>query len=54
MPTIGVVDIVLILLFAILGLVVGSFLNVCIDRLPRNKSIVFPPSHCEAVEHRLA
>jgi leader peptidase (prepilin peptidase) / N-methyltransferase len=54
MPTIGVVDIVLILLFALIGLVVGSFLNVCIDRLPRNESIVKPPSHCEVCGHRLA
>lgn len=28
------------------GLVVGSFLNVCIVRLPRGRSIVKPPSHC--------
>lgn len=28
------------------GLVVGSFLNVCIWRLPRNESIVWPGSHC--------
>lgn len=28
------------------GLVVGSFLNVCIARLPRHESIVTPPSHC--------
>ncbi|HEX9020849.1 MAG TPA: prepilin peptidase [Nitrospirota bacterium] len=28
------------------GLVVGSFLNVCIVRLPRGRSIVTPPSHC--------
>jgi len=28
------------------GLVVGSFLNVCIYRLPRNESIVWPGSHC--------
>ncbi len=28
------------------GLVVGSFLNVCIVRLPRGGSIVTPPSHC--------
>ena len=34
------------LLFFIIGAVVGSFLNVCIYRLPRGESIVFPPSHC--------
>ena len=28
------------------GLIVGSFLNVCIVRLPRGGSIVHPPSHC--------
>ncbi len=32
-------------LFA-LGLCVGSFLNVCIHRLPAGKSLVWPPSHC--------
>jgi leader peptidase (prepilin peptidase)/N-methyltransferase len=31
---------------AILGLAVGSFLNVCIHRLPRKASIVHPPSGC--------
>jgi leader peptidase (prepilin peptidase)/N-methyltransferase len=30
----------------ILGLSVGSFLNVCIHRLPKDKSIVRPRSHC--------
>ena len=47
-------EIVLIIIFALLGLAVGSFLNVCIDRLPQNKSIAFPPSHCEACQHKLA
>jgi len=28
------------------GLIIGSFLNVCIYRLPRRESIAFPPSHC--------
>ena len=34
----------------IFGLIVGSFLNVCIYRLPRNKSIILPSSFCPACE----
>lgn len=30
----------------IFGSVVGSFLNVCIYRLPREQSVAFPPSRC--------
>lgn len=30
----------------IFGLLIGSFLNVCIVRLPRGRSIISPPSHC--------
>src|SRR6202789_3041577 len=32
----------------IVGAMTGSFLNVCIVRLPLEKSIVFPGSHCVA------
>lgn len=35
------------------GIVVGSFLNVCIYRLPEDKSIVHPPSHCPNCGTRL-
>jgi leader peptidase (prepilin peptidase)/N-methyltransferase len=37
----------------IFGAVVGSFLNVCICRLPRNESIVFPPSHCPNCDFKI-
>ena len=32
----------------IFGAFVGSFLNVCVHRLPRNESVVNPPSRCYA------
>jgi len=44
----------MVLLYALLGLAVSSFLNVCIDRLPERGSIVSPPSHCPACGRRLA
>ena len=33
------------------GAVVGSFLNVCICRMPGNESVVFPPSHCTKCDY---
>lgn len=36
------------------GLLVGSFLNVCIYRLPRNESVVTPRSHCLACGHLIS
>jgi leader peptidase (prepilin peptidase)/N-methyltransferase len=35
-----------VLVMAVVGLLVGSFLNVVIWRVPRGESIVSPPSHC--------
>ncbi len=32
--------------FFVLGCAAGSFLNVCIYRMPRGESLVRPPSHC--------
>lgn len=35
----------------IFGAMVGSFLNVCIARLPKEESIVYPGSHCPRCGH---
>jgi leader peptidase (prepilin peptidase)/N-methyltransferase len=37
----------------ILGLLIGSFLNVCILRIPREESIVLPASHCPACNAKI-
>ncbi|MCX5895901.1 MAG: prepilin peptidase [Proteobacteria bacterium] len=38
----------------VLGAVIGSFLNVCIIRIPQKKSIVFPSSHCPLCKKPIA
>lgn len=38
---------------AVMGLVVGSFLTVVVDRVPRGASIVMPPSACGSCGNRL-
>ena len=43
-----------ILVFGLVGLMVGSFLNVCIYRLPRRESIIWPPSRCTTCDRPLA
>ncbi|MFC1910327.1 prepilin peptidase [Chloroflexota bacterium] len=40
-------------IFVLLGAAIGSFLNVCIDRLPAGKSLIYQSSHCDACQRRL-
>ena len=42
------------LLLSALGLIVGSFLNVCIYRLPRRESVSWPGSHCTSCNRQLS
>jgi leader peptidase (prepilin peptidase)/N-methyltransferase len=40
--------------FGLFGLLLGSFLNVCILRLPAGQSVVWPRSHCRQCNHTIA
>jgi len=46
-------DIIFTVIFFLLGISVGSFLNVVSDRIPAGKSILRPPSHCFSCGHVL-
>lgn len=37
----------------IFGMIVGSFLNVCICRMPKDESVVSPPSHCPNCDYQI-
>ncbi|TDI90113.1 MAG: prepilin peptidase [Candidatus Dadabacteria bacterium] len=47
-------EIPLFILSFILGSIIGSFLNVCIYRLPREESIVYPGSHCTSCKKSIS
>ncbi|WP_438445774.1 prepilin peptidase [Gorillibacterium sp. sgz5001074] len=40
-------------MITILGLLIGSFLNVVAIRVPKGMSVVHPPSHCTSCGHQL-
>jgi leader peptidase (prepilin peptidase)/N-methyltransferase len=44
-------DVLLVIAAALLGLCFGSFLNVCILRLPHDQSLLRPPSSCPKCKH---
>lgn len=46
-------SVIAIAALASLGLIVGSFLNVCVYRLPRERSVAWPASHCTACNRPL-
>jgi len=46
-------EIVIAAIFFLLGISVGSFLNVVADRVPAGKSTIHPPSHCFSCGHAL-
>lgn len=43
----------MIFVAGLLGLFIGSFLNVCIWRLPRSQSVIWPGSYCPCCGHAL-
>jgi leader peptidase (prepilin peptidase) / N-methyltransferase len=47
-------DPILLLGAGFLGLCLGSFLNVCIVRLPNDQSLISPPSSCPHCKHSIA
>ena len=50
---INVINIIYLILFFILGLILGSFYNVAGLRLCKGESLVYPPSHCTKCNHKL-
>lgn len=49
----GSMDTLVLILAGLFGLIFGSFLNVCIYRIPREKSLAWPPSACPHCQARI-
>ncbi|UMZ73501.1 prepilin peptidase [Natranaerofaba carboxydovora] len=49
----GFIDFYIFFIVFLLGIVVGSFLNVCIYRIPRNETVVYNSSSCTECETKL-
>ncbi len=45
--------VIIYIFVAVIGIMVGSFLNVCILRIPEKESVVTVPSHCTSCQKRL-
>jgi leader peptidase (prepilin peptidase)/N-methyltransferase len=44
---------VTIILLGGFGFLIGSFLNVCIVRMPKDESVIWPPSHCGSCQAKI-
>jgi leader peptidase (prepilin peptidase)/N-methyltransferase len=49
-----VVKFAAVVISALYGLIIGSFLNVVIDRVPKRQSVVTPRSRCPRCEHEIS
>jgi leader peptidase (prepilin peptidase) / N-methyltransferase len=47
-------ELLLDIIWGFIGAAFGSFINVCVDRLPAGKSLLGPPSHCDACQKKLS
>lgn len=48
------ISIFMAVIYGLLGLLIGSFLNVCVYRIPRGESIAVGRSHCPSCGHVLS
>lgn len=47
-------NLLMVTFMAMIGAILGSFFNVVGLRVPKNESIIVPPSHCPNCKHRLS